>query len=109
MDLPKQGTIFCDIDGTLVEVGTEEPLPGAIESINRAYDKGFHVVLTTMRCDNWGWGHKWSQKSTERMLEVIGVKYHRIIWGVPSPRILINDEGASAIPLKRDTGFTLEF
>ena len=92
-----RGTLFIDIDGTIVDHGTDEPLPGAVEKINEAYDRGYMIVLTTLRGSGWAMQSKYSCPETLRLLKAIGLKYNEIIWNCPRHRILINDEGAAAI------------
>jgi hypothetical protein len=91
---------FLDIDGTIVHTDTEEPLPGAVKAINELYEKGAMIVLTTLRGDGYaeaGYGVRFSRTNTIKMLKRIGLKYHHIIWNCPSPRIVINDDGAKAV------------
>lgn len=92
-----RGTLFIDIDGTIVDHGTDEPLPYAVEKINRAYDRGYTVILTTLRGEGYTGDSLYSCASTLRLLKAIGLKYHTIIWNCQSPRIVINDEGARSI------------
>lgn len=87
-----KGTLFIDIDGTILHDETEEPLPYAIEEINKAYDEGYFVILTTFRGVNWEVTNRFSQVNTLRLLKSIELKYHQIIWDSPSPRIIINDD-----------------
>jgi ribonucleotide monophosphatase NagD (HAD superfamily) len=92
-----RGALFIDIDGTIVNHGTDTPVPFAVEKINRAYDKGYTIILTTLRGDGWADQTHLTCMSTLRLLKDIGLKYHHIIWNCQSPRIVINDEGAIAI------------
>ena len=92
-----KGTLFIDIDGTIVHTDTEEPLPQAVEKINKAYDEGYVIVLTTLRGSNWAVAHPYSKINTERTLKSIGLKWHEIIWDSPSPRIIINDDTVLAL------------
>lgn len=102
-----RGTLFIDIDGTLLNCSTEEPLPFAVEKINEAYTKGYMIILTTMRggdskvsgCDNYP---QIPCLLTIKQLKEIGLKYHTVIWNCPSPRIVLNDEGAIAHNHPRD-------
>ena len=87
-----KGTLFIDIDGTILHDRTEEPLLYAIEKINKAYDEGYLVILTTFRGANWEVTNRFSQVNTLRLLKLIELKYHQIIWDSPSPRIIINDD-----------------
>jgi hypothetical protein len=91
-----KGTLFIDIDGTVLHTDTEEPLPYAVEKINKAYDDGYVVILTTFRGVNWKITSPYSVVNTERTLKSIGLKWHTIVWDSPSPRIIINDESVVA-------------
>lgn len=91
-----KGTLFIDIDGTILHASTEEPLPYAIEKINQAYDDGYVIILTTLRGENWQVTNRFSKVNTLRLLKALGLKYHHIIWDSPSPRIIINDDRAGA-------------
>ena len=98
--LAVRGTLFIDIDGTIVDNSTEEALPGAVKKINKAHDDGYTVILTTMRGEGYGQGSKFACASTLRLLKSIGLKYSEIIWNCQSPRTVINDEGCNAIQHK---------
>jgi hypothetical protein len=87
-----KGTLFIDLDGTALHSDTEEPLPYAVEKINKAYDEGYMVILTTFRGANWEISSSYSIPNTMRTLKIIGLKHHLIVWDSPSPRIIINDE-----------------
>lgn len=100
-----RGTLFIDIDGTIVDSGTEEPLPGAVEKINKAYDDGFMIVITTMRGRGYVMESHLSCQETLKLLKGIGLKYHSVIWNCPSPRTIINDEGAVAINHKPNSSW----
>lgn len=91
-----KGTLFIDLDGTVLHTETEEPLPYAVEKINKAYDDGYVVILTTFRGVNWEISSIYSVPNTERTLKSIGLKWHKIIWDSPSPRIIINDDDVAA-------------
>ncbi len=90
-----KGTLFIDLDGTVLHSKTEEPLPFAVEKINYAYDTGYVVVLTTFRGKNWDVTSPYSVVNIERTLKSVGLKRHHIIWDSPSPRILINDDAVA--------------
>lgn len=100
-----KGTLFIDIDGTIVNAGTEEPLPFAVEKINKAYDDGYMIVITTLRGSGFVNDSKYACVETERLLKSIGLKYHHIVWNCQSPRIVINDEGAVAINHRGNTSW----
>ncbi len=92
------GTIFCDLDGTVIEHQNEprydrplQPLPGSKEKIAQWMDEGFLVVLTTARPES-------EQQQLEQALREQGVPFHRLNMGLPSgPRYIINDRKPSAI------------
>lgn len=100
-----KGTLFVDLDGTVLNSVNEEPLPCAVEKINKAFDDGYMIVITTYRGDNYPTVNPYSRLSTSRTLKAIGLKYHHIIWNSPSPRILINDDVCGAIQHKPNTGW----
>jgi len=107
----KKGTIFCDLDGTLIKhvsVPSESGddivlLEGAVEKLNEFRAKGYLVVLTTSR----------SQANLFGVLEklrTLGLECDQIICDLPvGPRHLINDSKdqevrAFAHALTRDVG-----
>jgi len=92
-----RGSLFIDIDGTIIHTQTEEPLPHAVEKINAAYDDDVLIVLTTFRGDKyWEENDRFSKSKTLELLKSIELKYHQIVWDSPSPRIVINDDVCSA-------------
>jgi hypothetical protein len=106
-------TVFVDIDGVLVENGSEyfEPKWGKsaalvenIAAVNRLYESGkVRVILTTSRRNEFA-------KATEEQLKAVGLKYHSIIYDLyHSQRVLVNDfadsnpyPSAVAINIERD-------
>jgi len=91
----RPATIFCDIDGTLVEHAhpneASKPdykmklLPGTIEKLLEWERKGYRIILTTGR-------KKSMHNQTIRQLEEVGIMYDMLIMGFGSgPRYLIND------------------
>jgi len=107
----KKGTIFCDLDGTLVkhiavpsESGDDiELLEGSIEKVREFRLKGYHVVLTTSRSQA-------NIISVLAKLQTMGLEYDQILCDLPiGPRHLINDSKdqevrAIAHPLTRNSG-----
>ena len=92
------GTIFCDIDGTLVE-HEDEPnydlplkvLPGSKEKLNEWIENGYYIILVTARKIN-------NLELLKQSLKNSDFTYHEIIANLPSgPRYLINDRKPSAI------------
>jgi len=106
-----KGTIFCDLDGTLIKhipVPAEDGndiklLPNSAEKLKEWHEKGYYVVLTSSRSYNKVFG-------VLNKLEEKGIKFDQIICDLPlGPRYLINDTKnkeirAIAYPLKRDKG-----
>lgn len=107
-------TLFVDLDGTLVQSssqyfpphwGETEALARNVQTINRLYESGYaEIIVTTTRSDE-------AEATTRAQLERIGLKYHRILFGLlHGRRIVINDYAASnpyracdAINLARDS------
>lgn len=92
-------TLFIDLDGTLVESSGEFLPPhwgetGAIEAnvrvVNRLFDSGFvQVIVTTSRSEE-------TDELTRTQLAGIGLKYHKIIYGLfHARRIVVNDYSRS--------------
>ena len=108
-------TIFCDIDGTLVEHFSPQivshpshnmsVLPGTIEKFNEWDRKGYRIILTTGRKESM-------RNQTVSQLSKAGIFYDHLIMGIGGgKRILINDKKpysdedyAISINLKRNGG-----
>jgi ribonucleotide monophosphatase NagD (HAD superfamily) len=109
-------TIFCDIDGTLLQhfaptrnrnfnIYGADVLPGTLEKLLEWDKKGYNIILTTGRRESM---RKW----TEEQLNNLGIVYDQLIMGIGGGvRVLINDykpesteETAIAITIKRDVG-----
>ena len=93
MSRPK--TIFCDIDGTLVEhmKPSTAALPaskmivlmGTLEKINEWDRNGYNIILTTGRRESM-------REQTIKQLSEVGIIYDQLIMGIGGgPRFLIND------------------
>ena len=96
--------LIFDIDGTLTSFKDHKPLPGAFEMVNRLYDDGHRIIITTRRGDVEFKGHPvYSKQATYAFLRLNELKYHDILFDVPSPRVVINDDGAYAINVTRDS------
>jgi hypothetical protein len=109
------GTVFIDLDGTLVENSGEyfEPVWGTtkgirenIEAVNKLYESGkVQIIITTSRREE-------SRELTLRQLQTEGVKYHQILFGLQhGKRIIINDyartnpyKSCDAINIARNAG-----
>lgn len=112
--MKKKCAIFCDIDGTLIkyrEFSTykstkAEPITNTIKEINRAFNKGHNIILTTARPE-------YLRFHTLRELNKLNIQYHMLLMSIGrGPRILINDNklsnksSAYAINIERDIGMS---
>jgi hypothetical protein len=110
-------TIFCDIDGVLIQTGLEEEgfdefftpdmgymppsIDGAAKQTLNWHRKGHQIILTTGRPE-------YLREVTEYTLRVNHIFFDRLIMGVGcGPRVLINDTHnekpkAFAINIKRN-------
>lgn len=107
-------TIFCDIDGTIIEnqtpygpnnYGTDpKPLENNCAKLRKAIQQGCQIVFTTSRGSRW-------HAQTRRTLDLLGFEKCTLIMDLHhAPRILINDyaatnpyPSATAINLARNT------
>jgi hypothetical protein len=93
-----RGTIFCDIDGTLIRHQDKpdysrlpELLPGSREKLQAWIADGYRIVLCTARA-------KQDEARLTAMLAALDIPYHDMLCGLPSgTRILINDRKPHAI------------
>lgn len=108
-------TIFCDIDGTLIEhnppIDTVKPdykpnlLPRTLEALLEWDKKGYNIILVSGRREG-------ARKQTEQQLSELGIIYDQLILGIGGgKRYLINDrkpandeDYAIAINIKRNIG-----
>jgi len=92
-------TLFIDLDGTLVENSAEyfrpfwgetDAIKENVDIINHLYDSGYgEIIITTTRSPE-------SEEVTREQLKRIGLKYHRILFGLfHGKRIVINDYSKS--------------
>lgn len=109
-----KGTIFCDLDGTLIqhvpipsESGKEiKILDGSKDKIREWKEEGYYIIMTTSRPYNKVFG-------VLDKLKHLGIKFDQVICDLPvGPRHLINDSKnddvrAFAHVLKRDEGIGL--
>jgi len=107
-------TIFCDIDGTLVEHrppndsacpdNSVKILANTISKLTEWDAKGYNIILTSGRREGM-------RKATEKQLAEVGIFYDQLILGIGGGvRYLINDrksdgrQSAFAICCERDGG-----
>ncbi|MDC0231256.1 phosphoheptose isomerase [Aureispira] len=76
---------LIDIDGTITDdvpneeperMGTCEPYPDALETLNKWYDQGHYICFFTSRTE----AHR---EITEMWLKKTGFKYHSLLMGKP--------------------------
>lgn len=111
--MDKKNTYFVDIDGTIFVYrkfetykNTEaEVVKSSKQYLQRVYDDGHMIVLTTARPEDL-------REHTKYELKKNGIPYHRLIMGIErGPRYLINDmdpnkpgKRAIAINIERNAG-----
>lgn len=104
--ITKHPTFFVDIDGTIVkyrkfsELSTAilTPIQDVIDFINKSYDEGCHIVITTARPQSF-------ELFTKQELEKLGVKYHQMLMGIGrGTRVVLNDKDPDAPELPRAWG-----
>jgi len=107
--ITKNPTFFVDIDGTIIryrkfsELSTSvlTPVQDMIDYINKSYDEGTHVVITTARPLQF-------ELFTKQELEKLGVKYHQIVMGIGrGTRVVFNDIDPEMPELPRAWGINL--
>jgi len=97
------GTLFVDLDGTLVGDSGEyfEPMWGStpgikenIQAINRLYDSGkVQIIITTSRKEE-------ARQLTLQQLEREGVRYHQILFGLNHGKHIVVNDYARSNPFK---------
>lgn len=103
------GSIFCDVDGVLVE---HEDVPdytrplrvlqGSLERLREWREQGYFIVLTTARDA----AHEPAMRAA---LAAAEVPFHHLVMGLPSgPRFLINDRKPSALLVSQATAYEVE-
>jgi len=103
---------FLDLDGTLVTHGTNELMSGRLAQLQAAVEAGHQIIFTTRRGPEFLHHPVWGRMATERLLRDLAQNYGieaQVLYGVQSPRIVINDEGALAkqVLMNGDWDFTL--
>jgi hypothetical protein len=82
--------LVIDLDGVICEEqptferAMAKPKPGAVEAINRLYDKGHNITVYTAR----GWRE---YPMTKWWLETWGIKHHLLLCGKPVYDYWIDD------------------
>jgi hypothetical protein len=109
-------TVFCDIDGTLVEHKDHSDcnpnaailLPGTVEKLQEWKRDGHKVILTSSRSEKY-------REELISYLDDLDIVFDDLVLGLPAgPRVLINDrkpskpftEQASSIEITRNSGIS---
>jgi hypothetical protein len=102
-----KGTIFIDLDGTILEHSTGELLEGARAFLQLCDSYELEKVFVTRRGNKeWSADHPvYSEAATRAVLKRHGLDDCRILFAVRSPRFLIDDSAIAAIPLQANAGF----
>lgn len=96
-------TYFFDIDGTLTYESTNELLPNAERVLSELVNHGHQVVITTAR-PRFG-----SAALIKQIAKITGETGQcSVLFGVSSPRVVINNEGVYAVKRKTDKAWTVE-
>lgn len=104
--ITKNPTFFVDIDGTIVKYrkfselssSVLTPIQDVIDFLNKSYDEGAHIVITTARPPQY-------ELFTKQELEKLGVKYHQMIMGIGrGTRVVLNDKDPEMPELPRAWG-----
>lgn len=95
-------TYLLDFDGVFFRHGTMEPAEGAVDFVRGLKSRGHCIVFLTARQRLNNDPDNLTVEKTEQMLASLGVPFDRIVEGVTSPRVIVNDEGAYAINHPRD-------
>lgn len=94
--------ILVDLDGTIFYWGTNNFLPNAKETLRERLRYGDQLIFTTRRDES-------DPALIAVMNNAFGIGNWRIMFGVDSPRIVINDDGAKAINHPRDSAWNYSF
>lgn len=105
----KNPTFFVDIDGTIVqyrkfnELDTAilTPIQEVIDMVNKYYDEGAIIVVTTARPNSF-------ELFTKQELEKIGLKYHQLVMDLGrGTRVILNDKDPENPEIPRALGINL--
>ncbi len=90
--------LIADLDGSTFKWGTNEFLPGAFEHLNAWQEAGHQIIFMTQRDEGWG-----KMIGDTKKLLAQHFPGSIVLFGVTSPRIVINDAGAAAINHKKNS------
>lgn len=95
--------LLVDLDGTTFEWGTNTFLPGAFEHLNAWQEAGHQLIFLTQRDEEWG---KMIGDTKKLLAELFPGSV--VLFGVTSPRIVINDAGAITINHKKNSAWNYD-
>ena len=102
---------FFDIDGTLCFWGSNNFIPESLATIKKLAQDGHQIILTTRRGDDYDRHSRFGRLSVEKLVEELRLEHSvnvlYVLYNIESPRIVINDDGCTAIKCEKDKGFTL--
>lgn len=90
---------YIDIDDTVCTLSepmnyeSAQPIPLAVEKVNRLYEEGHYIVFWTARGTLSG--KDWRQL-TEKQLVSWGIKYHELKFGKPAYDFFIDDKNINS-------------
>lgn len=102
-------TFFIDLDGTIVDHGTNDLLPGAVDLLRRIRERGGRIVFVTRRSnEEFGEASCYSANSAVELLRSIGMQDAPLLYGYGSPRVLVDDGQAALIKHPANSPWTDE-
>ena len=90
----------CNPDGHGQRYWDSTPIPFMVETVNRLYDEGNHIIIMTAR--GRGSGKDWTELTTNSLKEW-GVKYHELepMFHKPTADLFIDDKGINVEDWKK--------
>lgn len=88
--------LFVDLDGTFFHYGTNNITRDGLNIVKNFRKNGGQLYFITARKEDND-PPQLNLNSTRDVLNAFGIDYELIVGNVSSPRVLVNDEGASAI------------
>ena len=94
---------LIDLDGTFFYHGTNDVTPGGMDIVNDVKRNGDKLYFITARKEDNEPPHL-NLEATRAALNLLSIDYELIVGNMPSPRVLVNDEGAVAANVSTDEG-----
>jgi len=99
MRKPNEIDLIFDFDGVICQNNSgsyadAEPIPYSIEQINRAYNKGFNIIIFTARYGKRHPGNQYQEGYEEALkwLRDNNVKFHSLRMGKPAGDLYVDDK-----------------